>query len=192
MNNRFVSTCKIIFTKESARQECWWSFKASSSFLPSSLHSLPVSPPPSQGQSSNLILPIPPTLLAAVQRDALRWRPMCLHKSLQEGVWLTSLRAWGAVGLGAWAPVSVDTRCVLCLQNKQQYLFSSWGDGRTLCVCVCVGVDGYVYGSVLKKEDDWESCYALELSISTAWTATRKFDYWIQHEATSNNNQGWT
>jgi len=25
------------------------------------------------------------------------------------------------------------------------------GDGRTLCVGGCVGVDGYVYGSVLKK-----------------------------------------
>lgn len=58
-------------------------------------------------------------------------------QELREGVWPTSLQAWGTAGLRACAQVSVDTRCVLCLQNKQQYLFSS---GRsTLCVWVWMG-----------------------------------------------------
>lgn len=40
-------------------------------------------------------------------------------------------KVWGHVG----AAVAMATRRVLCLQNKQRYLFTA---GRSLCVCACV------------------------------------------------------
>lgn len=56
-------------------------------------------------------------------------------------VWLNFfLQTKGAAKVGACAPVSMETRCVPCLQNKQWYLFSPVWVGRQ--DIVYVGVHG--------------------------------------------------